>query len=225
MITLTCGLAALESARTGNWDLALRLILLAVIADGVDGALARQLRATSAIGEQLDSLADIIAFGAAPALLFVTVYSSAPAPIRYGIGLAFVLAGAYRLARFHAFPADGMFCGMPITAGGALLALTVAGPFGLEFWLASIAAGLTAILMISRIPFPKLSRLRPNMVGIMILAAVPVLLWPGVESVAIVAAALAGAYVIWGLLSRVDLEDEISGIGVEEEYEPSQQPR
>jgi CDP-diacylglycerol---serine O-phosphatidyltransferase len=225
MLTLSLGLAALEAARTGNWDVALRFILLAVIADGIDGALARQLRATSSIGEQLDSLADIIAFGAAPAFLFVTVYSTAPTLVLYGVALAFVLAGAFRLARFHAFPADGVFCGMPITAGGALLALTVAGPFGLDFWLASIAAGLTSVLMVSRIPFPKLSRLRPNMIGLMVLAAVPILVWPRTETLAIVAAAFAGAYVVWGLMSRVDLEDEIPGIGVEDEYEPSQQPR
>jgi CDP-diacylglycerol---serine O-phosphatidyltransferase len=238
MITLTCGLAAIEAARTGNWDWALRLILLATIADGIDGALARQLKATSPMGEQLDSLADIVAFGAAPAILFVTVFSSAPAPLRYGVGVFFVLSGAYRLARFHAVPADGVFLGLPITAGGALMALIAAGPFGLNHWWAAALATGTALLMVCRIPFPKLSRMKPNPIGMMIVASIPILLWPGVETVAIVAAIFAGAYVIWGLVRRIEFDDEIpsmvdeeeyewtAGIGFEdEEYEPSQQPR
>jgi CDP-diacylglycerol---serine O-phosphatidyltransferase len=238
MITLSCGLAGIESARTGNWDWALRFILLATVADGLDGALARQLRATSDMGEQLDSLADIVAFGAAPALLFVTVFTSAPAPVRYGVGLFFVLSGAYRLARFHAQPADGVFLGLPITAGGALMALIAAGPFGFNYWVATGLAVATAVLMICRVPFPKMSRVKPNPIGVMVVASFPILLWPGVETVAIVAALVMSAYVVWGLIRRIELDEEApligeeeeyewtSGIGFEEEeYEPSQQPR
>lgn len=238
MITLSCGLAAIEAARTGNWDWSLRLILLATVADGIDGALARQLRASSEMGEQLDSLADIVAFGAAPALLFVTVFTTAPAPIRYGVGLLFVLGGAFRLARFHAQPADGIFLGLPITAGGALMALIAAGPFGLNYWLAACLAIGTAILMVCQVPFPKLSRLKMNLVGIMLVVSIPILVWPQVETIAIVAALVMGAYIVWGLIRRIEIEDDValmsedeeyewsSGIGFEEEeYEPSQQPR
>lgn len=238
MFTLSCGLAAIEAARTGNWDWALRLILLATIADGLDGALARQLGASSDMGEQLDSLADIVAFGAAPALLFVTVFSSAPAPMRYAVGLFFVLAGAYRLARFHAVPADGVFLGLPITAGGALMALIAAGPFGLNYWLATGLAIGTALLMVCRVQFPKMSHIKPNPIGVIAVASFPVVLWPGVETVAIVAALIMGAYVVFGLIRRLELGDDMaiiaedeeyewtSGIGFEEEdYEPSQQPR
>jgi CDP-diacylglycerol---serine O-phosphatidyltransferase len=238
MITLSCGLAAIESARTGNWDWALRFILLATIADGLDGALARQLGATSDMGEQLDSLADIVAFGAAPALLFVTVFTSAPAPVRYGVGLFFVLAGAYRLARFHAIPANGIFLGLPITAGGALMALIAAGPFGLNYWIATALAVITTFLMVCRVPFPKMSGVKPNPIGVMAVASFPIVLWPRVETIAIVAAIVMGAYVVWGLIRRIELDDEMpmmaeedeyewtSGIGFEEEeYEPSQQPR
>lgn len=238
MLTLSCGLAAIEAARTGNWDWALRFILLATIADGLDGALARQLGATSEMGEQLDSLADIVAFGAAPALLFVTVFTTGPTPVHYAVGLFFVLAGAYRLARFHAVPADGVFLGLPITAGGALMALIAAGPFGLNYWLATALAVTTAILMVCRVPFPKMSGVRPNPIGVMAVGGLPIVLWPAVETVAIVAALIMLAYIVWGLVRRIDLEDDApiiaeddeydwaSGIGFEEEeYEPSQQPR
>ncbi len=238
MLTLSCGLAAIESARTGDWDWALRFILLATIADGIDGALARQLGATSDMGEQLDSLADIVAFGAAPALLFVTVFTSAPSAVRYGVGLFFVLAGAYRLARFHAVPANGVFLGLPITAGGALMALIAAGPFGLNYWLAAALAVTTTILMVCRVPFPKMSGMKPNPIGVMAVASLPIVLWPSVETVAIVAALVMSTYVIWGVIRRIELDDEVpmiaeedeyewtAGIGFEEEeYEPSQQPR
>lgn len=238
MITLSSGLAAIEAARTGNWDWALRFILLATIADGIDGALARQLGAASDMGEQLDSLADIVAFGAAPALLFVTVFTTAPIPVRYGVGLFFVLAGAYRLARFHAVPANGIFLGLPITAGGALMALIAAGPFGLNYWLATGLAITTAVLMVCRIPFPKMSSVKPNPIGVMVIASLPIVLWPSVETIAIVAAAVMSAYVIWGIIRRIELlEDDVpiiseedyewtAGIGFEEEeYEPGQQPR
>ncbi|TVR74729.1 MAG: CDP-diacylglycerol--serine O-phosphatidyltransferase [Sphaerobacteraceae bacterium] len=238
MLTLSCGLAAIESARTGNWDWALRFILLATIADGLDGALARQLDATSDMGEQLDSLADIVAFGAAPAVLFVTVFTSAPTPVIYSVGLFFVLAGAYRLARFHAVPADGVFLGLPITAGGALLALIAAGPFGLNYWLATILAVSTAALMVSRVPFPKMSGVKPNPIGMMAVGALPIVMWPTIETLAIVAALIMLAYIIWGLIRRIDMEEDASIVAEEEEYdwanefgfeeeeyEPSQQPR
>jgi CDP-diacylglycerol---serine O-phosphatidyltransferase len=238
MLTLSCGLAAIESARTGNWDWSLRLILLATIADGLDGALARQLRATSDMGEQLDSLADIVAFGAAPALLFVTVFTSAPAPVRYGVGLFFVLSGAYRLARFHAQPADGVFLGLPITAGGALMALIAAGPFGLNYWVATGLALGTALLMVCRVQFPKMSRVKPAFLGVLIVASFPILLWPAVETVAIVAALIMVGYIGWGVIRRIEFDEDATLIGEEEEYEwttgigfeeeeyePSQQPR
>src|SRR5919202_6281689 len=86
-VALSCGLAALEATRMGAWDWTLRLILLAAVADGVDGALARQLHSTSPLGGQLDSLADIVAFGAAPAFLFESYFSAAPPLIRFGAAL------------------------------------------------------------------------------------------------------------------------------------------
>ena len=218
MLGLTCGLAAIEAVRAGAWDLALRLILLAAVADGVDGALARRLRATSPMGEQLDSLADIIAFGAAPAFLFSTYYQHVSDPVRFGVALAFVLAGAYRLARFHAQPRDGVFCGLPISVAGPTLAVTIAGPFGIGGREAgAIAVALTA-LMVCRRPFPTFARSRRRLLPAVAAAALGVVAWPRVETVAVVAAIALGAYVVWGLISGL-AEDEAGGLDVEKATE------
>jgi CDP-diacylglycerol--serine O-phosphatidyltransferase len=201
-VTLSCGLASLEATRLNAWDWTLRLILLAAIADGIDGALARHLQSTSPMGEQLDSLADIVAFGAAPAFLLATHLATLNEPLRFGVALAFVLAGAYRLARFHAQPLDNVFCGLPITAAGSLLTLAVAGPLGLDTTaLVSVAIALT-VLMVCRHQFPKVARSSRSGVLLLVLAALPLLVWPRIETLAVLGIISFGAYVIWGLAGR-----------------------
>ena len=222
MVTLACGLATLEAARVGEWELALRLVLLAAVADGVDGILARRLRACSAMGEQLDSLADVIAFGAAPAFLFSTYYGGASGWVRFGVALAFVLAGAYRLARFHARPANGVFCGLPITVAGPLLALAVAGPFGAGAPEAGLAGLGLAALMVSHHPFPTFARSRGRLLPAIAGASLPVALWPRVETLAILAALALGTYLVWGLVSQVVTDDGMPGRSVEEVPEAGQ---
>jgi len=211
VVALAAGLAALEAARVGAWDLSLSLVLLAAVADGVDGPLARWLGATSAMGEQLDSLADIVAFGVAPAFLFRTYYGQESDPIRFGVALAFVLAGAYRLARFHAEPADGVFSGLPITAAGPLLATTVAGPFNAGAREAgAVAIGLAA-LMACRHPFPRFTRSRRWLLPGIAATSLAITLWPQVETVAVVAALSFGTYVVWGLVGGL-VDDDVREI-------------
>ena len=217
MVTLSCGLAALEAARVSAWELVLWLTLLAMIADGIDGPLARRLQATSPLGQQLDSLADIVAFGAAPAFLFSTYYSGAPDPVRFGVALAFVLAGAYRLARFHNQPTEDVFCGLPVTVAGPLLMVTVAGPFGAGVLEAgSVGIGLAA-LMVCHLPFPTLAQSHRWLVPAIAGASLPVALWPRDETIAGVTALTLGSYVIWGVVrSSVnragDVDNDVRGI-------------
>lgn len=225
MVTLTCGLAALEAARVCAWELALWLILLATVADGVDGPLARRLRATSPMGQQLDSLADIVAFGAAPAFLFSTYYGGAPNPVRFGVALAFVLASAYRLARFHAQPTEGVFCGLPITAAGPLLTAIVAGPFSAGAREAgAVGIGLAA-LMACHHPFPTLAQSRRWLLPAIAAASLPVVLWSRGETLAVVTALTLGTYVVWGVVRGLinrDVDNEVRGIdeGVREVVGP-----
>lgn len=214
VVALAGGLAALEAARAGAWDLSLRLILLAAVADGVDGPLARWLGATSAIGEQLDSLADIVAFGVAPAFLFWTYYGQSSDPVRFGVGLVFVLAGAYRLARFHAEPADGVFSGLPITAAGPLLALAVAGPFNAGVRDAGVFGISLAALMTSHIPFPTLTQSRRWLLPGIAATSLPIALWHRVETLAAAAALAFGLYVVWNLVGPL-MKDDVQETGEE----------
>ncbi len=225
MVTLTCGLAALEAVRVGAWDLALRLTLLATVADGVDGPLARRLGATSQMGRQLDSLADVVAFGAAPAFLFSTYYGTAPHPVRFGVALAFVLASAYRLARFQSKSAESVFCGLPITAAGPLLTVIVAGPFGAGAREAgAVGIGLAA-LMACHHPFPTLAQSRQWLLPVIAAASVPIVLWPRGEALAVVTALTVGTYVVWGAVRGLigqDVDNDVRGIdeGVREVVGP-----
>ena len=116
------------NGESGHWPLALACIIGAGVLDGLDGQLARLLRANSRFGAELDSLSDNIAFGTAPALiLFLWSLQSAP---RFGwiAALALAVCCALRLARFNArIDADdqphksaGFNTGVPAPAGAGL---------------------------------------------------------------------------------------------------------
>lgn len=138
LITLSSmifGLVSLWSARTDP-ALAAWLIIYAVLTDRLDGLVARAVKGTSEIGMQLDSFADFMNFGIAPAYLTLT-YLSSRADLPYGSGtyhtLLFVACGAYmlcavfRLARYNVLTDDQLptkiFFGIPTTLAGGLLAI------------------------------------------------------------------------------------------------------
>ena len=154
--SLVAGFLALILAAQAEFGWAAGVVLVATGLDAADGAAAR--RGTShAFGAQLDSLADLLSFGVAPAFaLYLGVLHSVPFA---GIAacLAFVLSGAWRLARFSIVRRPGCFLGLPIPPAGAvavlLAALTVPAPLAL-----TITVGL-AVLMVSTLPFPTLGAL------------------------------------------------------------------
>ena len=193
------GLAAVEAARLALWELAFVLVVFAAVADAVDGRVARWLRATGPIGAQLDSLADVIAFGAAPALLFAARFSDAPAPLRFGVALAFVGAGAFRLARFGVEPRHDDFSGMPITCGGLFFAAAVVQPVASGATIVGAVGIAIAVLMVSRVPFAKLTTWHWEFTPILAAAAIPMLLEPSVETAATVVCGLLGAYALWSV--------------------------
>ena len=100
-LSLLSGFYSILASTSGEFYKAALAIFLSAILDGADGRVARMLNAQSPFGEQYDSLADLLAFGIAPAIL---VYSFALEPLgRIGLGCAFVFTacGAVRLARFN----------------------------------------------------------------------------------------------------------------------------
>lgn len=128
--SLFCGFYAMVAAINGHFQAAAASIMVAGLFDGLDGRVARLTRSTSPFGMELDSLCDIVSFGAAPALL---AYLWALTPFgRYGwlAGFLYLAATALRLARFNVqasseVATDGNFTGLPCPAAAAMIASAV----------------------------------------------------------------------------------------------------
>jgi len=125
---LFCGFWSIISVFQDQYFFAAVAILLAAVFDALDGKVARLSGSTSKFGVQYDSLADLISFGLAPAIL---AFSWALRPYgRFGwlAAFLFVVCGALRLARFNVMAAVGdtkYFKGLPIPAAASMIALTI----------------------------------------------------------------------------------------------------
>ncbi len=159
---LFCGYACVIYAMRGDYEAAAPFIGIAVVLDMLDGRIARLTGTSSDFGVQFDSLADVISFGIAPAVL---TFGWGLAPLgRWGwaAGFLFVTAAAMRLARFNIQSAAGgdkrYFVGMPSPAAAGVPAATVfAYPAGIADYRGSLVALaivlVPAILMVSTIRF------------------------------------------------------------------------
>lgn len=159
---LFIGLLSLLVAATGSIQLAAWGILLCVFLDGCDGLLARRWDVTSDFGTQLDSLADMTSFIiASGALAYYWVVSpSAPIPLIVIAGASglYVIAGAFRLARFNTTSTQpGYFQGLPTTGVAGVIAVnTLLYPAMNSYWVVALVT-LLAVLMVSLFPYPKFS--------------------------------------------------------------------
>jgi CDP-diacylglycerol---serine O-phosphatidyltransferase len=170
LLGLCAGLTAIRMAVEQRFDVAVAAIIFAVILDGIDGRLARYFRATSKFGEQLDSLADFVDFGVAPAMLLYVWRLDELSSFGWICALVLAICTGLRLARFNAALAvdekrpdwhRDFFVGIPAPAG----AVTVLLPFFLERTglidvnvaaiVVAVYALAIALLMVSR--FPTLS--------------------------------------------------------------------
>ena len=145
------GLGAILAASNGEAEASAALVILAAIADGADGLVARRI-GPGPLGEDLDSLADVISFGVAPAFLAITNLGMGWNGWIFG-GL-YLICGSTRLARFNISQKnDNFFEGFPIPAAGIILVATIL--FGIPD--VTIFAILSlSILMISTIHYPKI---------------------------------------------------------------------
>ncbi len=133
--SLILGFAAIITSQHGNIEQAAWMIVWCGILDVMDGLAARLLNATSPFGAEFDSMADLISFGVAPAIIMLNAvlhingldqYSNEFWILSLSVS-AFVLAGALRLARYNITndkPIKGWFSGLPITGAGAGLTAT-----------------------------------------------------------------------------------------------------
>jgi CDP-diacylglycerol--serine O-phosphatidyltransferase len=156
-----CGYACIVYAMRGEFEMAAPFIGIAFILDSLDGRIARMTNTTSAFGVELDSLADVISFGLAPALLTFAWGLSELGKVGWAAGFVYVSAAAMRLARFNiqsAAQLDKRFwVGMPSPAAAGVLASTVyAWPYPLsgQQGIGALAVVLIpAVLMVSTVRF------------------------------------------------------------------------
>ena len=238
--TLVCGYFALLSTLKGiqllaaglgagmsasPFDEAAKAIGLAIVFDGLDGRIARLTNSTSAFGREFDSLADVITFGVAPALLAYAwgvravddIYGTKIIHILRDAGwvitFAFVICGAARLARFNIDTVKPTgdrryFIGMPIPgAAGVVAAVVHWGKEPLTYWLYGgawlLLVLLLAFLMVSRVRYYSfktldLRRRRPYF-AIILIGLIVWAIWWFSEFVLL---AIALTYLISGLLLR-----------------------
>jgi CDP-diacylglycerol--serine O-phosphatidyltransferase len=154
-----CGFYSIVESSRGHMERAALLILIAGVADVLDGRIARMTGATTPFGEVFDSLADVVSFGVAPSML-VFHWGLWQVP-RQGTAVAFLflVAGAIRLARFSTVSHDTQdFVGLPSPAGAGAIALFVlVSPTPVQHpafipVVACFVLGL-ALLMVSNLPY------------------------------------------------------------------------
>ncbi|MCG8371346.1 MAG: CDP-diacylglycerol--serine O-phosphatidyltransferase [Proteobacteria bacterium] len=174
-LSLLLGIASIVTTQLGGLEFAAWIIVWCGLLDVMDGVSARLLKATSDFGAEFDSMADLVSFGVAPAVLVLNVGMEVGGVVMDSgqfwvllVAIAvFALAGAMRLARFNLYsdrPSGGWFTGIPITAtGGGLVSSVVlvlihhpdlAASLPLHLYL-PVFMFVLALLMISRIRFPK----------------------------------------------------------------------
>jgi CDP-diacylglycerol--serine O-phosphatidyltransferase len=156
-----CGYACVVYAMRSEYVMAAPFIGIAIVLDMLDGRIARLTGTSSAFGLELDSLADVISFGLAPAILALSWGLAPLGRLGWAAGFLFVAGAAMRLARFNIQTAAAdkrYFVGLPSPAAAAVPAATVfAYPYGLHDYreaLPALAMVLTpAFLMVSTVRF------------------------------------------------------------------------
>jgi CDP-diacylglycerol---serine O-phosphatidyltransferase len=192
LLALCAGMTAIRFAMGGKFQYAVYAIIAAGIFDGLDGRLARLLKATSRFGAELDSLSDFISFGVAPAALLYLWTMAQWHSLGWAIVLFYAVCCALRLARFNSELAAeppppwraNFFSGAPAPAGAGLLMLPMFVSFEWGDWIArspylnGVWITGTALLMISTVPTVSLKRIRiphhrvvPTLLGVGLLTA------------------------------------------------------
>lgn len=170
ILGLCAGLTAIRYTFDDRFMLAAGLIVFAALIDGLDGLLARRLRATSDIGAELDSLSDFLCFGVAPAILVYRFVGVGDPGLIWMFALVYAICCCLRLARFNVMrdqpDAPRHFVGVPAPAGAGLALMPVfahfAGVMDLRDWPLVVALwlGVVGFLMVSRIPTPSTKGIR-----------------------------------------------------------------
>lgn len=164
LLAICAGLTAIRLSTEGRLELALGAIVFAALLDGIDGRVARLIKGQSRFGAELDSLADFVNFGVAPALMLYFWQLRELNNVGWIAAMIFAISGGLRLARFNATIDDpnkpafaaAFFTGVPAPAGALLVMLPIYLAFlgvpKLPTTLVALYTLAIAFLMVSRLP-------------------------------------------------------------------------
>ncbi len=161
------GIISILSSVKGDFDKAVIFILLSLIFDGLDGRVARMTKTTSKFGAEFDSLADIVAFGVAPSMLFYYSVGTEFGKLGSLVTAMYVVFGAIRLARFNVTSATNepsVFIGVPIPTAAVVIAMWIMiydkyDIFkGYELAIVLCQIGLS-FLMVSNVRYPSFKKI------------------------------------------------------------------
>lgn len=178
------GMVSIIAAYQGSFVKAALLIFLSLILDGLDGRVARLTNSTSKFGMEFDSLADIVAFGVAPAMLFYFSFGYEFGRIGVLVVALYVVFGAIRLARFNVMsPASepSVFIGVPIPTAAVFVTMWILIFLNYYEFVQDYAfvllfiVLLSSVLMVSNIRYPSFKKIdtkKSDMIKILIILTI-----------------------------------------------------
>ena len=166
LLAIASGLTAISFAIENRPEMAIGVIILAAVLDGIDGRVARFLKSTSRFGAQMDSLADFVNFGVAPGMIIYFTFLGEIRTPGWIAVIVYAICACLRLARFNvqldqpksAPWRNDFFTGVPAPAGAmvvllpaylSLLGVEITGELA---WITAIFSGLVGMLMVSNLP-------------------------------------------------------------------------
>jgi len=174
LLALGSGVTAIRFGLDDQWTVAVSFVICAMILDMLDGRAARLLGADSRFGAQLDSLADLVSFGVAPAVIMYMWSLKAMGNAGWIAALIFCACAAIRLARFNvesvrdegATKGNPYFTGLPTPAAACMMLLPLLisfqwnDPLVRQPWVSGIFIAITSVLMVSRLPTPSIKYMK-----------------------------------------------------------------
>ncbi|MBE6099564.1 MAG: CDP-diacylglycerol--serine O-phosphatidyltransferase [Anaerovibrio sp.] len=213
-MNLVFGMCSIILTFNGNLFWGAVCILLALVADGLDGRSARALNVSSEIGKEMDSLCDLVSFGAAPAMLAYKLQLAEFGILGCVAAVFFALCGMWRLARFNVNTTvvHGYFMGLAIPAGGCLIATStlLVNSIGYDLkelsYAYPIIVMVVAYLMVSTVHYPdfKGDGEKMNIIAKAVAAIIFMLiLWLGRDGIGYaVLFGIFAAYAIFGIVNH-----------------------
>ncbi len=157
---ISCGFISMIVAADGRFELAVYLLVVAILLDTLDGNIARWLQATSEFGQEMDSFSDALSFGAAPAFLVYQAILKPVEPFGLTVSLVYLLCAVLRLTRFNvtsdAHSKEKKTVGVPVPVAASYLMVAVLMRDVVHPSHVVILVLLFSGLMVSRVPLPNL---------------------------------------------------------------------